>query len=372
MICPNKNLPEWKALEKTNPELALYYWNIHNGNPPNYLTDSKVLEDLFESNPELANAVYEALGFNDLINPTDRIIWGHPTIGKTTAKQEKNFLDFDTDFKPLVAEKLGLPKSKQNSVDLNKWRETGSEEDFNRAMQEVWSLAKEQAKSQNKILMVSDMLFLRENASDFDKVINIPSDIFLNRAAQREDSVENLQSWKGNIDKTLGKIDSRKIITTDKYLSDLFLSSKQKQQAQQLYSQYLDSIFPGSKVKDIVYHGTKGDKFDKFKSSETGTFGKGVYFGDYKTALQNTDLLDDFTLEPRKGFDKDKIIPALINTQNIFQRDLGGNGIRNEYVVEPEQIHILGNKQDLEGFKQFVDKGPEDNNLDIEIVTCDL
>ena len=131
------------------------------------------------------------------------------------------------------------------------------------------------------------------------------------------------------------------------------ITPQQKQQALQLYSQYLDTIFPDSKVKDIVYHGTKGDKFDKFKSSGTGTFGKGVYFGDYKTALQNTDLLDDFTLEPIKGFDKDKIIPALINTQNIFQRDLGGNGIRNEYVVEPEQIHILGSKQDIKGFKKF-------------------
>ena len=29
------------------------------------------------------------------------------------------------------------------------------------------------------------------------------------------------------------------------------------------YSQYLNSIFPDSKVKDIVYHGTE-DKFDKF------------------------------------------------------------------------------------------------------------
>jgi hypothetical protein len=29
-----------------------------------------------------------------------------------------------------------------------------------------------------------------------------------------------------------------------------------------------------------------------------------------------------------------------------------------EYVVfEPEQIHILGNKQDIEGFKEFVGKG---------------
>ena len=35
------------------------------------------------------------------------------------------------------------------------------------------------------------------------------------------------------------------------------ITPQQKQQAQQLYSQYLDTIFPNSKVKDIVYHGSK-------------------------------------------------------------------------------------------------------------------
>ena len=34
------------------------------------------------------------------------------------------------------------------------------------------------------------------------------------------------------------------------------VNKQQKQEAQQLYSQYLDTIFPDSKVKDIVYRGT--------------------------------------------------------------------------------------------------------------------
>jgi hypothetical protein len=155
------------------------------------------------------------------ILPTDKIIWGHPTIGKTTAKQQNDFFDFDTDFKPLVAQKLGLPKSEQNSIGLNKWRKTGNEEEFNQAMREVWTLAKAQAKQQNKMLMVSDMLFLRENASDFDKVINIPTETFIERATERGDNKESLQNWKTKIDKVLESIDQNKIITTDKYLSEL-------------------------------------------------------------------------------------------------------------------------------------------------------
>jgi hypothetical protein len=44
----------------------------------------------------------------------------------------------------------------------------------------------------------------------------------------------------------------------------------------QLYSQYLDSIFPNSQVKDIVYHKTSSKEIEggKFKISRLG----GVYF----------------------------------------------------------------------------------------------
>ena len=38
----------------------------------------------------------------------------------------------------------------------------------------------------------------------------------------------------------------------------------------QEYSDYLDTIFPDSKVKDIVYHGTSFGKFDKFSKNELG------------------------------------------------------------------------------------------------------
>ena len=39
-------------------------------------------------------------------------------------------------------------------------------------------------------------------------------------------------------------------------LKSSVITSQQNQQAQQVYSQYLDSIFPDSKVKDIVRHDT--------------------------------------------------------------------------------------------------------------------
>ena len=64
-----------------------------------------------------------------------------------------------------------------------------------------------------------------------------------------------------------------------------------KQQAQQLYSQYLDTIFPESKVKDIVYHGTAND-IQEFTDS-TFNYGKGIYFTkdfNYATQYRRVDI----------------------------------------------------------------------------------
>jgi hypothetical protein len=347
----NNNSNELPSFEEIR-----YYGNLNNNFKQNFNIKPGV-EELFDSNPELANQVYEALEFENLIKPTDKIIWGHPAIGKTTAKEKNNFLDFDTDFKPLVAKKLGLPENQQNSISLNKWRETGNAEEFNKAMREVWAIAKTQAKEQNKILMVSDMIFLKENESDFDKIINIPDNVFTQRAFKRGDDVDSLQNWKNNINKVLNNIKNKsKIIITDKYLSDLFITPEQKQQALQQYSQYLDNIFPDSKVKDIVYHGSNNDIIT-FRKSENG-----IFFSN--------------NLEDAVGTKSGKIIKTVLNIKNLF--DVEKTNIRNKeisdlikegfdskqylytinsnaiVVFEPEQIHILGSKQDMKGFKDYV------------------
>lgn len=211
MICPNKNLPEWQALEKTNPELALYYWNIHNGNPPNYLTDAKVLQELFDSNPELAS--------------------------------------------------IGTP---------------------------------------------------------------------------------------------------------------------------QLYSQYLDFIFPDSKVKDIVYHGSSQEIKDSFRDNFTEEgYSNGIFFTDSKSYLKELSRIKDTS----------KITSVIINAQDnkkieeplgygvgqywLFEqydsiqgKDVGQTVEGNIYAVATKnQIHILGNKQDIEGFKQFLTKDLS-NPLNIDFEDC--
>jgi hypothetical protein len=166
------------------------------------------------------------------------------------------------------------------------------------------------------------------------------------------------------------------------------------------YSQYLDTIFPDSKVKDIVYHATKDkDKilkegFDKnYLSSRTGTSNEfwdptgelqkrnklGFYFAKngksvllsvqgFAERLSNAEIQNSLlsvvlnfknpqsidTLETSKvqeGYD------SIISTEEFHIPDNAG-GIDYTDIIyvapEPEQIHILGSKQDIEGFKKFV------------------
>jgi hypothetical protein len=165
---------------------------------------------------------------------------------------------------------------------------------------------------------------------------------------------------------------------------------------QEEYSQYLDSVFPYSKVKDIVYHGSP-NKFDKFEIGDIG-----YHFGTKQAAkdrIENVEnpiiynvilninniakISDTGTHKPdyiaeelyNKGLFKKYLDLKydIMDSQIVHEDKIGYDLIRenlevdglmyiNEYedkgsesfiVFEPEQIHILGNKQDIEGFKDF-------------------
>lgn len=127
---------------------------------------------------------------------------------------------------------------------------------------------------------------------------------------------------------------------------------------EQQYSEYLDTIFPDSKVKDIVYHGSD-TQFEDFLEDNLNYFG---------------------TQEIAKGYGKN-IYPVLIEIKKPYYED-GGNLSNQSYEdlydkldnsgadgfisngsnlfvpKEPEQIHILGSKQDIKGFKEFVLNNP--------------
>lgn len=108
------------------------------------------------------------------------------------------------------------------------------------------------------------------------------------------------------------------------------------------YNQYLNSIFPDSKVKDIVYHGITiklKEKFDKF-SKEFIKSGQGRYGEDGFFFSENKE-------EVNKNYNNSGLITAIINLKNT-SGDIYKNTWKEtvEYLTEPQEIY--GGKTDLD------------------------
>jgi len=339
-------------------------------------------------------------GGNDQLKKSDKIVFGHPTIGKSFLKKDgdNRFISLDDDYSTEINNKVNKI-AETYKVTPYQVKDGGSQvwnKEYNTIMQELFDVAKQKAISENKILFTSNTELLKNNLDSFDKVINL-TDAEFERRIQERGAKYDTKNWKDQINKVISKVDPNKIITTNKYLSD-FMTKEEKGETQtstsvkegvselfesnpelaklgtiEQYSQYLDTIFPDSQVKDIVYHGTDAE-FDKFDFTKEGkrNKGQGLYFSVFKKAAEN--------------YGKN-IIPSLLNSKSIkevnitrgqnygdigkvfknsnydtvygfsdLNRNKEFNDIYNsEYVVfEPEQIHILGSKQDIEGFKEFV------------------
>ena len=164
----------------------------------------------------------------------------------------------------------------------------------------------------------------------------------------------------------------------------------------ELYSKYLDTIFPDSKMKNIVYHASNEyiESFDKNKiSSNTlnyGFYGKGFYFNEtsddlinwWKTLYKKEPIIiralidiknpykevSNVIEEKTKLGDKKKTEEF---TDDLLQKNYDAilpqipkEEGSNEFVVfEPEQIHILGTKEDIEGFKKYINNKSKDSPI---------
>jgi hypothetical protein len=191
-------------------------------------------------------------------------------------------------------------------------------------------------------------------------------------------SEEIIKDLKQQI-KDLAKTETKETTTPiKKGVSEIFEESPELEKigTKEEYSKYLDTIFPDSKVKDIVYRGgeiTK-EEFEKRINPPTDfmDLGEGLYlspkkrvaaeYGDVRTALVNIK-------NPRSAEEAQDERSAEENFGKIsWQMDDGGkyDGIVDlsqpfkdtfELVVFNEnQVYILGSKQDLKGFKEFVNK----------------
>lgn len=164
----------------------------------------------------------EEWGLQDSIyNPItkdDKVIFGHPTIGKSYLKKQGNndFITLDDDYADEV----------NAFIDANRGKETRQEykgrkpKEYNQFMLNLFDRLKLQAKKEGKRLFVSNTNILKERMSDFDKVITIPKDEFKKRFDARG-ATYGFEDWKSDIDATVAKVDKSKVISTTGYLSDL-------------------------------------------------------------------------------------------------------------------------------------------------------
>ena len=300
------------------------------------------VEELFDSNPELATQVYEALGFNSISDVTldkPRFNPDNPEAISYPIKINDKYAGvISVNNEGYISSSIGMA-----GVELEK-------------------------EFQGKGFGTKVYLALANKLAKESKTLK--SEAFgkqdINDSANRV--------WKSLLDKGLA-------VDKGKYFEVVpTITPQQKQQALQAYSQYLDTIFPNSKVKDIVYHGTH-TKFDKFEKGHKNHDGR-------KTKTEGFHLIaavdKKYYKEKYKG-----LIAAILDFKNpvsandgnyesaleyLSQRDIAefkskgfDSGIKFindedsslEYVAfEPEQIHILGNKQDVEGFKTFMETAP--------------
>jgi len=136
------------------------------------------------------------------------------------------------------------------------------------------------------------------------------------------------------------------------------------------YSSYLNTVFPDSKVKDIVYH-RSNKPIENFTKQDLGkghgSPSEGIYFSPEKNYYPDMfgNNVASTLINLKKPFIWDvgqvqreelleKNIPIASNTKGYDGQSFQSGTGQQYTVFETDQIHILGSKQDIEGFKEFV------------------
>lgn len=132
------------------------------------------------------------------------------------------------------------------------------------------------------------------------------------------------------------------------------------------YSHYLDSIFPSSKVKGIYYH-TSPNKIDKFRETMFGTYfayspiehGYGGVINSALLNVKNPLVKPKPTDSPEEKAAYNREYRNYNNPSSPYDASIEGSTVTKEgtqiRVKKPEQIHVLGSKEDVEKFKQYVE-----------------
>ena len=387
-----------------NTDIALYNQISFNNNP-NFLSGGYY--DIINNSISIAE-------FANVKNGQSETILLHEILHALSYKALRNNNEFNKDFKKLydsTIEQLGM----YNAESLEGLYGTYTIDEFfvalftdSKFIKELENLAPIDIKNYNNMFeeifdYILKLLNITKNSSLYSQAFSVASNI-----------LEDTNNQTSMLDTSV-KEDVQELFDSNLELATIGTSKQ--------YSQYLDTIFPDSKVKDIVYHGTN-TKFDTFIKdykganavSESGKKDVLFYFTNNKKFAESyakehpanndyyyiqdilaerNETVDNISKETyeffkRQGLNKDKIdsiinsykevlVPAILNLQNptyeYAQPGVNQDGVINldnkepQYgdtplygVIEPEQIHILGNQQDIEGFKNFVTQLSTDVN----------
>ena len=326
------------------------------------------VEELFDSNPTLANTVYEALGNTNTLNFTYGKRTGNliDTIEKNkdiclfTQKATSDYLKRNNiNSQPFILFKVQSPLTSNKIAHTLTIVKINDKTYFYDMPQSEFIKPTGNNVKQGTVDLVEGVF-----EKDYKPyLIEVNKENLINKYGISENDVTtNLET----VERASKRLFNNKVELNE-------ITPQQKQQAQQLYSQYLDTIFPDSKVKDIVYHGNKSEEsrnniikngFEIRKGFQE--YGQGISVGDVSKLFYH-------------GYSKNEGLSLIVNVKNpyVLKNEYFGEEKQNESkafsdrlkkegydavkvdnyeytVFEPEQTHILGGKQDIEGFKEFV------------------
>ena len=277
--------------EDSDPNFDMFEEELPFQKIPSPVTKENNVSELFESNPELADEVYKALGVGENI------------VGKKWKEVVKNYL---------VTPAMYRARLRNYEATLQRLKEDN------------YTLPRLRTEDLNKLLSEEKLALLKYY-----------SEVYLNNA--------------GTITSAPSKI-----------------TEEDKLKAQELYSKYLDSIFPDSKVKDIVRHDTNNKFWEGYLPNGKDFKSKrGIYFnptsgneGGFANASYKIKAIINLINPTIKDMDNDY---AAQNTNELYPNNDGVIGYVEspkqigEYIVsKPEQIHILGSEEDIKGFKEYI------------------
>ena len=465
-------------LPKKNKESNVYYQKSTEKPTSNEIKPG--VEELFESDSNLANQVYEALGFTETI-PTGweegKTIYSKGKPVKTDFKsgitelpngnylvrayrtddsgkgskgfgqrgeglylsltnpypgKDVNTVEFEINPSDIVTYKEEF----KNTISYDKLKKRTLEFQFHDAIKEAGGKAfiggiNSSEDPNLEIVLYDNSLIERANKSK-KKVSNFTTNYKLYNLPTEVEKQQALQAYSQYLD-TLNKPNTNPVLQSNqqeqvKKFAELQerLSNKeflegakgayestpalQQYGTQEEYNDYIARVSLGilknpssggynytSKVKDIVYHGSKA-KFEKFDKSKLGSNTNpnkefpqfndsylGFHFTSNPEYYRNRhefgskqeqnlneyiailniknpkDIADkdEFSqnniqfIKPEEVKNNDSIIHDYLDTVDFTTGNKVFNYTNNYVVFKPEQIHILGSKQDIEGFKEF-------------------